>query len=148
MALEHEDGWRHFLIATFDINFALRNEMIRHSCHNRHFLVYEGVSKSFRTESILKYTITFDITRWEATQRVMAAKLTGLIHKIAIQLHLVAESSGNFWIHPRIYEDLGYESVNSSLYSSLNIKSDKKWHRYFICGKRKTIHSSSDRVFL
>jgi hypothetical protein len=31
-------------------------------------------------------------TRWEATQRVMAAKLTRLTHKIAIQLHLVAES--------------------------------------------------------
>jgi hypothetical protein len=31
-------------------------------------------------------------TGWEATQRIMAAKLTRLIHKIAIQLHLVAES--------------------------------------------------------
>jgi hypothetical protein len=39
-----------------------------------------------------EYTLTFVITRWEATQRVMAAKLTRLTHKIAIQLHLVAES--------------------------------------------------------
>jgi len=40
----------------------------------------------------------------------MAIKLTGLTHKIAIQLHLVAESctnlapggqSGNFRLHPR-----------------------------------------------
>jgi hypothetical protein len=31
-------------------------------------------------------------THWEATQRIMAAKLTRLTHKIAIQLHLVAES--------------------------------------------------------
>jgi hypothetical protein len=31
-------------------------------------------------------------TRWEATQRVMAAKLTRLTHKIAIQLHILAES--------------------------------------------------------
>jgi hypothetical protein len=33
----------------------------------------------------------------------MAAKLTRLAHKIAIQLHLVAESgqSGNVWISPR-----------------------------------------------
>jgi len=42
----------------------------------------------------------------------MAAKLTRLAHKIALQLHLLAEScticslapggqSGNFWIHPR-----------------------------------------------
>jgi hypothetical protein len=30
-------------------------------------------------------------TRWEATWRVMAAKLTRLTHKIAIQLHPVAE---------------------------------------------------------
>jgi len=43
---------------------------------------------------------------------VMAAKLTRLTHKVAIQLHLVAKSrticssrsrrpAGNFWIHPR-----------------------------------------------
>jgi hypothetical protein len=31
-------------------------------------------------------------TRWEATQRVMAAKLTRVTHKISIQLHLVAEN--------------------------------------------------------
>jgi hypothetical protein len=53
-------------------------------------------------------------TSWEETQRVMAAKLTRLTHKIAIQLHLVAESStissvlapggqsGNVWIHLRL----------------------------------------------
>jgi hypothetical protein len=73
---------------------------------------YEGVSRSFRTESIRKYMLTIINTRWEATQRVMAAKLTRLAHKIAIQLHIAAESytiavlapgdqSGNFWIHPR-----------------------------------------------
>jgi hypothetical protein len=50
------------------------------------------VSKSFRTESITKCTLTFCITRWEATRRVVAAKLTRLTHKIAIQLHLLAES--------------------------------------------------------
>jgi hypothetical protein len=31
-------------------------------------------------------------TRWEATWRVMAAKLTRLAHKMAIQLHLVTET--------------------------------------------------------
>jgi hypothetical protein len=36
-------------------------------------VTYEGVSKRFRTESITKYTLTFVISRWEATQRVMAA---------------------------------------------------------------------------
>jgi hypothetical protein len=53
---------------------------------------YEGVTKSFRTESINKYTLTTTNTRWESTQRVMTAKLIGLTHKIAIQVHLVAES--------------------------------------------------------
>jgi hypothetical protein len=56
------------------------------------FRLYEGVSKSFRTESITKYTLTTINTRSEATQRAMAAKLTRMIHKIAIQLYLVAES--------------------------------------------------------
>jgi hypothetical protein len=55
-------------------------------------LVYEGVSKSFWTESITKYTLTFGIAPSEATQRVMAAKHARLTHRIAIQLHLVAES--------------------------------------------------------
>jgi hypothetical protein len=43
----------------------------------------------------------------------MAAKLTRLTHKIAIQLRLLAESctvapggqSGNVWIHPRTYQN-------------------------------------------
>jgi len=55
------------------------------------FGVYEGVSKSFRTESITKYTLTTIYTRWEPTQRAMAAQVTRLTHKIAIQLHLVVE---------------------------------------------------------
>jgi hypothetical protein len=54
--------------------------------------LYECVSKNFRTESITKYTLTFGINRWEATQKVMAIELTRLTHKIAIQLYLVAES--------------------------------------------------------
>jgi hypothetical protein len=58
-------------------------------------------------------TTTIINTRCKATQRVTAAKLTRLTHKVAIQLHLVVESvpfavlapggqSGNVWIHPRI----------------------------------------------
>jgi hypothetical protein len=55
----------------------------------------------------------------EATQRVMAAKLTRPTHKIAIQLHLVAEicticTSRSrrlvrklFWIHPLISYTVG-----------------------------------------
>jgi hypothetical protein len=55
-------------------------------------VLYEGVSKSFRTESITKYTLTTINSHWEATQRVMEAKLARLTQKIAIQLHLVVES--------------------------------------------------------
>jgi hypothetical protein len=57
---------------------------------NHYSWEYEDVSKSFRTEPITKPTTINN--RWEATQRVMVAKLTRLTHKIAIQLHLVAES--------------------------------------------------------
>jgi len=74
---------------------------------------YEGVSKGFRTESITKNTLIFSITLREATQRVMATKINRLAHKIAIQLHRVAESCTicssrsrrpvrNFWIHSHI----------------------------------------------
>jgi len=49
---------------------------------------YVNVAKIFRTESITK----FGITRWEAKQSFMAAKLIRLAQKIAINLHLVAES--------------------------------------------------------
>jgi len=65
-------------------------------CGTMYFLIteeYEAVSKSFRTESITKYRLKrFFITRWEATQRIMATKLTILTHKIATQLHLAAQS--------------------------------------------------------
>jgi hypothetical protein len=62
------------------------------TCSKTEHLMNEGVSKSFRTESITKYKLTTINTRWEATQRVMTAKLTRLTHKIAIQLQLVAKS--------------------------------------------------------
>jgi hypothetical protein len=56
------------------------------------YTTYDGVSKSFRTGSMTKYPLTFGITHCEATERVMVAKLTRLTHRIAIQMHLVAES--------------------------------------------------------
>jgi hypothetical protein len=51
-----------------------------------------GSVQKFPDWVIKKYTLTTINTRWEATQRVMAAKLTRLTHKIPIQLYLVAES--------------------------------------------------------
>jgi hypothetical protein len=44
-------------------------------------------------------------TRLEATQRVMAAKLSRLIHKIAIELHLTPKSKGPLGIYSRRRED-------------------------------------------
>jgi hypothetical protein len=51
--------------------------------------VYEGVSKSFWTKSIMKYILT-EINLLRSNTKVW--KLTRLTHKIAIQLHVVAES--------------------------------------------------------
>jgi len=61
-------------------------------CMNVCMYMYEGVSKRFRTEPITKWTTTILNTRSEVTQIVMVAKLTVMTHKIAIQLHRVAES--------------------------------------------------------
>jgi hypothetical protein len=35
-----------------------------------HFIIYEGVSKSSRSESIMKYTLTFGITRCSPLQNI------------------------------------------------------------------------------
>jgi len=81
-------------------------------------LQYERASKSFRTEPIMKYTLTFDSTRFCSLQRVMVAKLARLTHKIAIQLHLVAKSCTicstrsrrpvrKLWLHPIIRRYVG-----------------------------------------
>jgi hypothetical protein len=68
------------------------NKMALYASRWTHEVEYKGVSKSFRTEPIKKYALTKINSRWEAPQGVMAAKLTRLADKIAIQLHLVAES--------------------------------------------------------
>jgi hypothetical protein len=78
--------------------------------------IYEGISKSFRTESITKST-TIN-TRWEATQSVMAAKLTRLTHKIAIQLHLVAESCTIYSSRSR---RLVRKRLNTSTYEGVSL---------------------------
>jgi hypothetical protein len=53
---------------------------------------YNVVSKNFRTELMKKYTLIFGITRCWPLERVIAVRVTRLTHKIAIQLHLMAES--------------------------------------------------------
>jgi hypothetical protein len=51
-----------------------------------------GCIQKFPDWTVTKYMLTTINTRWEATQKVIAAELTRLTHKIATQLHLVAES--------------------------------------------------------
>jgi hypothetical protein len=82
----------------------LKRQNLKHKlCYNiwKDKLTYEGVSKSFRTESIAKHTLTIINTRSEATKCVMAAKLTRLTHEIARAISFAGGQSGNFWIHPR-----------------------------------------------
>jgi hypothetical protein len=79
-----------------------------------HIWSVRGCIQKFPDWVVTKYTLTTINTRWEATQRVMAAKLTKLTHKIAIPFHLVTAvpfavlapggQSGNFWIHPRSFQ--------------------------------------------
>jgi hypothetical protein len=88
--------------------------------------------KSFRTESITKYTLTFGITRWDATQRVMAGKITRLTHKIAIQLHIVAEScticnSRSRWLVRKLVDTPSYSLAVSGT------GRDQKEARYTQC---------------
>jgi len=66
------------------------------SCNYVPYFIYESVSKSFRTDSITKHTFREINTRWEAIWRVLAANLARLTQKIAIQLHVVAESCDIF----------------------------------------------------
>jgi hypothetical protein len=106
--------------------------------------IYESVSKSFRTESITIYTLTTINTRWEAIQRIMAAKLTILTHNIAIKLHLVAESlpfavlatggqSGNFWIYPHIVTCRTPGSTVKTVDTDSHVIRKTNWilHRWF-----------------
>jgi hypothetical protein len=67
--------------------------------------LYEGVSKSFRTELITKQ----NNTRWEATQRVMPAKLTKQPYNCTYWKRAVSTAvltpggqSRNFWLHPHM----------------------------------------------
>jgi hypothetical protein len=57
-------------------------------------------------------------TRWEATQVVVAAKVTGMTHKIAIQLHFVVEScticsSGSRWPVRKLLDTPSYTTFRT-----------------------------------
>jgi hypothetical protein len=80
-----------FLNMSLEFVFFYYHIQYSHGMQTASYQAYVCIQK-FPGESITKYTLTFGITRSEATQRVMAAILTRLTHKIAIQLHLVAES--------------------------------------------------------
>jgi hypothetical protein len=76
-----------FVISTFGLYYHyLRPQNSTRFCCIRQYI------QKFPDWVIMKYTLPSGITRWEATQMVIAAKLTRLTHKIVIQLRLVAES--------------------------------------------------------
>jgi hypothetical protein len=100
------------------------SHLLQYSLVSRRCITYEGVSKSFLTESITKSTTTIN-TRWEVTQKVMAPKLTRLTHKITIQLHLAAESCTvcsfrSKWPVLWLLDTPSY-AVNKTLNSSRNV---------------------------
>jgi hypothetical protein len=83
--------WKYFSIVTI-------SELQCYGCSawrqnpEDHDLNTRGYNQIFRTESITTSTTIIINNRWEAIQRVMAAKLTRLTQKIAIQLHIVARN--------------------------------------------------------
>jgi hypothetical protein len=77
------------------------NALLLQRCSKNYMAGCVRIRRCIRTESITKYTLTSINTRSEATQRVMAAKLTRLTHKIAIQLNLEAESCTIYTSHSR-----------------------------------------------
>jgi hypothetical protein len=92
-------------------------------CHNLRKCI-----QKFPDGVITKYTLTFGITRWKVAQRVMAAKLTRLTHKIAIQLtywqravpFAVLAPVGqfnNFWIHPHVFQLKGKSAKSLNKYN-------------------------------
>jgi hypothetical protein len=95
---EHELPWTKLMGVTADGapsmfgNKTGSMDRIRREMDKYNPMLYESISKSFRTESITKYTLTFGVTCCCHLQRGMVTKLTRLIHKIAIELHLVTDS--------------------------------------------------------
>jgi hypothetical protein len=67
---------------------AIQLHLVAESCTICSSLSRRPVLKLLDTTS---YTLTTINIRWEATQRIMAAKLNRLTHKIAIQLYVVTE---------------------------------------------------------
>jgi hypothetical protein len=72
------------------------------SIHIKKYSYIRGCIQKFPDCVTTKYTTTIN-TRWEETQRVMAAKLIRLTHKIAIQLHLVHRVQNGSGAHPASY---------------------------------------------
>jgi len=85
--------------------------------------LYYGVSKSFQTESITKYTLTTNKPSLRSN-----IKLTRLTHNTEIQLHLVAESciicsSRNKWPVRKLLDIPSYMYI-------LPLQQEAKLHTY------------------
>jgi hypothetical protein len=83
------------------------------------FCCIRGFIQKFPDWVITKHTLTAINTRWEATQMVMAAKLTRLTYKTSIQLHLMAESCLyylQFSLQAASPETFGYNLVSGKTF--------------------------------
>jgi hypothetical protein len=85
---------RFFILrGAFSVSRGRVYHVIVHSSYLYQAIWYvRGCIQKFPDWVIKKYMLTFGITRWQATQKFMATKVTILNHKIAIQLRRVAES--------------------------------------------------------
>jgi hypothetical protein len=113
------------------------------ACDNGSIHIYEGVSKSFRTESITKLT-TIN-TRWEVTQRVKAANSLDWLTKYrynyiqwqrAVPFAVLSPGgqSGNFWIHQCPLSDISYtRHFWNCFYSCPDVRVAMKSTEWFYC---------------
>jgi hypothetical protein len=98
--------------------------------------IYFVIDSVWKLLDTLSYTLTTINTRWEVTQRVMAAKLTKLTHKIAIQLHLVAESSiicSSCSRRPvrKLLDTLSYIKTNKHQLCNVELMKSAPYHNFY-----------------
>jgi len=83
--------WKHRLSDFYKLHKSDVYRSIK-ECNLRNSMTWIDIRGRIQAE-LAAATTTIINTRWEATQNVMAAKLTRLTYKTAMRLHLVAESS-------------------------------------------------------
>jgi hypothetical protein len=117
---------------SFDTNPYFTKEIPYENRNEEHTRVHPNVLRDWVDNEIYAYNSN---TRWEATQRVMAAKLTRLTHKIAMQLYLVADScticsSRSRWPVRKLLDTTSYQGCWISYWRKFQYLTQTKllWH--------------------